>query len=546
MRLLLKLILSFLSLSSSLYAIWALSCIVIGGYFVMAMITNKNISNEAQDTYKQNLPLQNEILSTSKEKIDILDRIIKTQSHEDKNEAYKGFDCDKLTDGQKSVILQIIPNGNPLDLFEMKQKSKRRLDSNPLKDNHSNTGYDYYTPSSEPVLATAVGVVDFIRGNDKKYGYKNLVRIVHAQGFSTIYMNLDKIKVKKGDFVSKGDVLGFSTASSSKNHISLYYEVRFLDDVLDTSFFVNWDKRNFSPIFELSKDFNIDLKSFILALNDVVNFNEEYMDMYKHNKWFIMMIQAKNKMFDLVGARFDNLDNAFMEYNRHNMTIMPQDAFNDSCELAHDYLLSSNAECSITNNICIISVNAVQKSFMMKFIPNGRPLEVPLVISSLYGKRRHPILHIYRMHNGVDIIAPVNTPVYATADGVVDLAKSVDNGGYGKLVKISHSFGFQTLYAHLNSLKVKKGEFVKKGQLIAFTGSTGISTGAHLHYEIRFLGNSIEPMNFVSWGIQNFNLIFDKERTISWHSLLESINNLMEVKQIPQQLSHPILSLKTK
>ena len=137
----------------------------------------------------------------------------------------------------------------------------------------------------------------------------------------------------------------------------------------------------------------------------------------------------------------------------------------------------------------------------------------------------------------------MNTPVYATADGVVDWASNNGNGGYGKLVKISHSFGFRTYYAHLNDIKVQRGQFVKKGQLVALTGSTGTSTGPHLHYEIRFLGQPIDPINFVKWDIQNFDLIFEKERRISWHSLLEIINNLMGRKQELPQLSQLTQSL---
>lgn len=510
------------------YGISGLFCVVIGGYFVMAMIVKKDTSNDTK--YIANIKNESQYFPISR----INDGDLYNWCIKDDNDkiSYDDFYLDRLTNVQRSMIFQFIPNGNPLDLFEMKQRAKRRLyDSNPVKD-ILNSGYDYYTTKSEPVLATAAGVVEFIHDGNQKYGYKNLVRIAHAHGFSTIYMNLDKVKVRKGDFVSKGDVLGLSVASPGKNHISLYYEVRFLNDDIDTSLFVNWDKQSFSSIFELNQSSDIDIKSLIWALNDIIVLNEEYMDVRKYNEWLKMAMQAKNEKFALVGARFNNINNGFIRDDEYNMTIIPQNIFNDSCRLMYDDRLVNNVDYFIINKFYAISMATAQKHFVMNFIPNGRPLQIPLRLSAPYGKRHHPILHIYRMHAGVDIIAPMNTPVYATADGIVDLAKSVDNGGYGKLVKIFHSFGFHTRYAHLNDVKVKRGEFVKKGQLIALTGSTGTSTGPHLHYEVRFLGQPIDPMNFVSWDMQNFNLIFDKERRVPWHSLLELINSLMGMRQM--------------
>ena len=89
--------------------------------------------------------------------------------------------------------------------------------------NISNIGYNYYTGRSEPVYATADGIVESIRDDNQRYGYGNLVRLSHVLGFSTAYTNLEKVSVKKGDFVSKGDIIGYTTASPGKNYISLYY-----------------------------------------------------------------------------------------------------------------------------------------------------------------------------------------------------------------------------------------------------------------------------------------------------------------------------------
>ncbi|WP_104743772.1 M23 family metallopeptidase [Helicobacter cinaedi] len=177
--------------------------------------------------------------------------------------------------------------------------------------------------------------------------------------------------------------------------------------------------------------------------------------------------------------------------------------------------------------IDVASLTGTQKAFVMKFVPNGYPMEHYNRISADYGYRVHPLFFTRHLHTGVDFATPIGTPVYATADGVVNAA-SFSTGGYGYLVKIDHSLGFMTYYAHLNKIVVQKGMFVKRGQLIAYSGNTGQSTGPHLHYEIRFLGNVINPKNFMDWKMSNFDLIFEKERSVAWQSLLATINSLME------------------
>ena len=119
-----------------------------------------------------------------------------------------------------------------------------------------------------------------------------------------------------------------------------------------------------------------------------------------------------------------------------------------------------------------------------------RPLK-NISVSSRYGRRVHPVSGKRTTHHGVDLKAPMNTPVYAPASGVVTYSGWMT--GYGKIVIIDHGKGYTTRYAHLNRWIVGKGSKVRKGQLIAKTGSTGISTGPHLHYEIRKNGSSIDP-----------------------------------------------------
>jgi murein DD-endopeptidase MepM/ murein hydrolase activator NlpD len=108
--------------------------------------------------------------------------------------------------------------------------------------------------------------------------------------------------------------------------------------------------------------------------------------------------------------------------------------------------------------------------------------------------RQHPILGFTRMHAGIDFGAPSGTPVYAAGDGVVERADWA--GGYGRWLQIKHAGGYETGYGHLSRWAVKKGQQVHQGQVVAYVGSTGLSTGPHLHYEIMVKGQKVNPSAF--------------------------------------------------
>lgn len=155
-------------------------------------------------------------------------------------------------------------------------------------------------------------------------------------------------------------------------------------------------------------------------------------------------------------------------------------------------------------------------------IPNGKVMQTHQ-LSEKFGWRNHPILKRKQFHPGVDLRTPPKTPVYAPADGIVQYSGAGGNG-YGYLVEIRHNYGFTTRYAHLDSnLTRKVGEFVNKGDLIAFSGNTGLSTGPHLHYEIRFLQLPLDPLNFIDWNEKNYKEIFTKEEDIPWQSLIKAM-----------------------
>ena len=111
-----------------------------------------------------------------------------------------------------------------------------------------------------------------------------------------------------------------------------------------------------------------------------------------------------------------------------------------------------------------------------------------------FGMRLHPILGIKRMHDGIDILADRGTPVHATGNGKIDFVGY--KGGYGLCIEIDHGFGYRSVYAHLSKALVKRGEHVKRGDLIGKTGSSGLATGPHLHYEVHHNGVYENPSRF--------------------------------------------------
>lgn len=112
-----------------------------------------------------------------------------------------------------------------------------------------------------------------------------------------------------------------------------------------------------------------------------------------------------------------------------------------------------------------------------------------------YGMRVHPLFNDYRFHHGLDLTADTGTPVYASGDGLVTHVKY--SGGYGNVIFINHGYGFETRYAHLSKFKATEGQKVKRGELIGYVGTTGNSTGPHLHYEVLFKGEWVNPIHFL-------------------------------------------------
>ena len=183
---------------------------------------------------------------------------------------------------------------------------------------------------------------------------------------------------------------------------------------------------------------------------------------------------------------------------------------NDSFQVIYEEFLNKDEEVVETGNIIFANLNLqnedlklyrheYEKNKIDYFDENGKSMRKTLMktpingarLSSSFGKRKHPILGFTKMHTGTDFAAPTGTPILASGDGLVVRAQWC--GGGGNCVKIKHNRVYQTVYAHMSKFGkgIKKGARVKQGQIIGYVGSTGLSTGPHLHYEVIENGKKI-------------------------------------------------------
>jgi murein DD-endopeptidase MepM/ murein hydrolase activator NlpD len=150
-----------------------------------------------------------------------------------------------------------------------------------------------------------------------------------------------------------------------------------------------------------------------------------------------------------------------------------------------------------TERLSNIEAKLLQQSVLKNTLPNSSPVAAAFNSSS-FGWRIDPFNGHRAFHEGLDFMAATGAPIYAAAGGIVSTAEQTPD--YGKLIKIDHGSGLETRYAHASKIFVRAGERVEKGQKIAEVGSTGRSTGPHLHYEIRLAGNPLDPRKYLNAG----------------------------------------------
>ncbi len=187
------------------------------------------------------------------------------------------------------------------------------------------------------------------------------------------------------------------------------------------------------------------------------------------------------KVQDNHNSLLADLDNAVIRESNNAMSIMANNLYNQS--ISFDELQAL----------------AKDKEKLANAIPAVWPIDRTLLKSGGrgFGMKMHPIYKRYIMHKGVDLPGTTGDPIYATADGVV---KKSEQGyrtkGYGQTITIDHGFGYQTLYGHMSKRYAFVGDSIKRGDVIGLMGSTGGSTGPHLHYEVIIRGESVDPVNF--------------------------------------------------
>jgi hypothetical protein len=174
--------------------------------------------------------------------------------------------------------------------------------------------------------------------------------------------------------------------------------------------------------------------------------------------------------------------------NYHNSQIMVESAKKID-EIANTLLIQAKSYEELTE----LSKSRLE---MMANVPAISPINSKNLHQGIsgFGSRHHPIYKIKKKHLGIDFPAPIGTPIYATGNGKVN--ESGTERGYGKMVKIDHGYGYETLYGHMSQIKVKKGQKVNRGEVIGYVGNTGISTGPHLHYEVIKETRPVNPIDF--------------------------------------------------
>jgi murein DD-endopeptidase MepM/ murein hydrolase activator NlpD len=135
-----------------------------------------------------------------------------------------------------------------------------------------------------------------------------------------------------------------------------------------------------------------------------------------------------------------------------------------------------------------------------RHLPAIKPCEGPYSLNG-FGMRIHPVLGVWRMHEGLDILNETGTPVYASGDATVHFA-GVTQSGYGKVIELDHGHGYTTLFAHLSATLVREGQRVKRGELIGRVGRSGLVSGPHLHYEVRLNGRKMNPVDYFFDDVQ--------------------------------------------
>jgi murein DD-endopeptidase MepM/ murein hydrolase activator NlpD len=196
----------------------------------------------------------------------------------------------------------------------------------------------------------------------------------------------------------------------------------------------------------------------------------------------------------------NTINKNFAANNNHSVEVIDMKLWRKVFSLEAGFLKYAKS----FNDLTPVIINMKSYSPNFAYVPAIMPCRPSTYkrLSSPFGYRVHPITGNVKLHSGLDISAAQGTNAYATADGVVTLSRY--NGGYGNEVMIKHAFGFETLYGHLEVRLASVGQYIKRGTVIGLVGSTGFSTGPHLHYEVKKNGVKIDPIKFTNFAMSVF------------------------------------------
>ncbi|MFV8833676.1 M23 family metallopeptidase [Aquisalimonas sp.] len=235
-----------------------------------------------------------------------------------------------------------------------------------------------------------------------------------------------------------------------------------------------------------------------------------------------------------VGALEDRRDSALQEYARlqevNGALMETVEQKNSQLDVVTTELgeiesligLQPEGDADIVRRLDTASHTALERTTFLQNVPSGFPMRNRGVTSE-YGWRTHPVQGERRFHPGIDLRAPVGTPVMTTADGVIEYAGYHQDSGFGNLIIVNHNFGFRTYYAHLDGFEVEPGDFVRKGEVIATSGETGVTAGPHLHYEVWHIQRRLNPEPFLEWSLSDYETIFEEKSRVKWDALLDAV-----------------------
>ncbi|GAU09043.1 peptidase M24 [Desulfoplanes formicivorans] len=273
----------------------------------------------------------------------------------------------------------------------------------------------------------------------------------------------------------------------------LMFLIVFITGLLGSNFYLyrHWSKarhcqRQLAAVTKENREQKIQLASFSSKFKKMA---EDINRLQEFNTRIRVMVDLdhpsfENSMTGLGGPRSKDLDNEFFPLYQTERLARRMHSFIDQ--------LSTNAKLEELRQQEIISIIQKKEDILAR-TPSIWPTKGWL--TSKFGYRKSPFTGQREFHKGLDISAPKGTPIYASAEGKVVMVHRTH--GYGKNILIDHANGIVTRYAHLSKYAVKKGDRVKRGQLIAYVGNTGRSTGPHLHYEVRVNGVPVNPLRYI-------------------------------------------------